>query len=65
MVALFAELIGGRIGREPHDPLVQGFAGAAIGIAIAAWTANRDLGRPAALAILELGIGPLGTGFLP
>ncbi len=64
-VGLFAELIGERWARDPHDPLVQAAAGAVVGVAIAAWSADRDLGRPAALRILEVGLNGLEVGLLP
>jgi len=44
-VGVVAELIGERWGREPHDLLVQAAAGGVVGMAIAAWSADRDLGR--------------------
>ena len=64
-VGLYAELIGERWGRDPHDPLVQGAAGAVVGVGIAAWSADRDLGRAAALHILEVGLQALEDGFRP
>ncbi len=65
MVGLFAELIGEDWGRDPHDPLVQAAAGGVVGIGIAAWTADRDLGREAAFAILARGMRALEAGFRP
>ena len=64
-VGLLAELIGDQWGREPHDPLVQAAAGGVIGIGIAAWSADRDQGRPAALRILEVGMQGLEDGLVP
>ncbi len=64
-VGILAELIGGRWGREPHDLLVQAAAGGVVGMAIAAWSADRDLGRGAALQILEVGLQGLEDGFRP
>ena len=64
-VGILAELIGGRWGREPHDLLVQAAAGGVVGIAIAAWSADRALGRGAALRILDVGLQGLEDGFRP
>lgn len=64
-VGLFAELIGERWHRDPHDPLVQAAAGGVVGIGVAALTADRDLGREAALRILEVGLQGLEDGFRP
>jgi AcrR family transcriptional regulator len=64
-VGLFAELIGERWRRDPHDPLVQAAAGGVVGVGIAAWTADRDLGREVALGILEVGLEGLEDGFRP
>lgn len=64
-VGLFAELIGEGWARDPHDSLVQAAAGGVVGIAIAAWSADRDLGRPAALRILEVGLQGLEDGLRP
>ncbi len=64
-VGLVAQLIAERWGRHPHDPLVQGAAGGVVGVAVAAWSADRDLGRPAALRILEEGLEGLERGFVP
>ncbi len=65
LVGLLAELIGERWGRDPHDSLVQAAAGGVIGIGIAAWSADRDLGRAAALRILEVGMQGLEVGLAP
>jgi len=62
-IGLFAELIGGRWGRDPHDTVVQAASGGVVGIGIAAWTADRDLGRDAALRILDVGLRGLEDGF--
>ncbi len=62
-VGLLAELIGERWRRDPHDPLVQAAAGSVIGVAIAGWTAERDLGRDAALRIIDTGMDGLKRGF--
>jgi AcrR family transcriptional regulator len=64
-VGLFAELIGEEWGRAPHDDLVQAAAGSVVGVAVAAWSADRDLGREAALRILSVGMGALEEGFRP
>ncbi len=64
-VGVFAELIGERWGRDPHDTTVQAAAGGVVGVAIAAWTADRDLGREAALRILEVGLRGLKEGLHP
>jgi AcrR family transcriptional regulator len=64
-VGLFAELIGEEWGRAPHDDLVQAAAGSVVGVAVAAWSADRDLGREAALRILSVGMGGLEEGFRP
>lgn len=64
-VGLFAELVGERWGRDPHDTAVQAASGAVVGVGIAAWTADRDLGRDAALRILEVGLRGLEQGFSP
>lgn len=64
-VGVFAELIGERWGRQPHDALVQAAAGAVVGVAMAAWSADRDIGRAAALEILEVGLQGLETAFRP
>lgn len=65
IVGLLAELIGERWDRHPHDALVQAAAGGVVGVMVAAWTADRDLGRPAALSILEVGLQGLEDGFIP
>jgi hypothetical protein len=44
---------------------VQAASGAVVGVGIAAWTADRDLGRDAALRILEVGLRGLEQGFSP
>jgi len=62
-VGLFAELIGEEWGRAPHDDLVQAAAGSVVGVAVAAWSADRDLGREAALRILSVGMEALEEGF--
>lgn len=62
-VGLYAELIGEQWGRDPHDAVVQAAAGGVVGVGIAAWTADRDLGRAAALGILEVGMHGLEEGF--
>lgn len=64
-VGMLAEIVGERWGREPHDPLVQAAAGAIVGIGIAAWSADRDLGRERALEILDVGLHTLDDGFRP
>lgn len=64
-VGLFAELIAERWGRDPHDTAVQAAAGGVVGVGIAAWTADRDLGREAALRILETGLRGLESGIRP
>jgi AcrR family transcriptional regulator len=64
-VGLFAELIGERWGRHPHDPLVQAAAGSVVGVGMAAWTADRDIGRSAALEILGVGLQGLEGAFRP
>lgn len=64
-VGVIAELIGERWGRDPHDPLVQASAGGVVGVGVAAWSADRDLGREAALQILEVGLQGLEDGFRP
>ncbi len=64
-VGLFAELIGERWGRDPHDLLVQAAAGGVVGVGMAAWTADRDLGRVAALRILDIGMQGLEGPFRP
>jgi len=64
-VGLFAELIGRRWGRDPHDTTVQAASGGIVGVGIAAWTADRDLGRDAALRILEVGLKGLEQAFRP
>jgi AcrR family transcriptional regulator len=64
-VGLFAELIGESWARDAHDPLVQAAAGAVVGVALAALSADRDLGRPAALQILETGMQALEEAFRP
>lgn len=64
-VGLIAELVGGRWGRDPHDPLVQAAAGGVVGVAVAAWTADQDLDRESALLILETGLQGLEDGFRP
>ena len=64
-VGLFAELIGERWHRHPHDPLVQAAAGGVVGVGMAAWAADRDLGRAAALEILDVGLQGLEGAFLP
>jgi AcrR family transcriptional regulator len=61
----FATLIGARWGSDPHDPLVQAAAGSVVGIAIAAWSADRDLGRRDALRILHVGLQSLEAAFRP
>jgi AcrR family transcriptional regulator len=65
LVGVLAELIGERWEREPHDPLVQAAAGSVVGIAIAAWAADRDVGRASALQILEVGMRGLEDGLVP
>ena len=60
-----AELVAERWGRDPHDPLVQAAAGSVVGIGMAAWTADRDLGRAAALEILDVGLQGLEEAFRP
>jgi len=64
-VGIFAELIGERWGRDPHDATVQAAAGGVVGVGIAAWSADRDLGRAAALRILEVGLEGLEAGLRP
>jgi len=64
-VGLIADLIGEQWGRDPHDPLVQAAAGGVVGVGVAAWSADRDLGRVAALRILEVGMQGLEDGFRP
>jgi AcrR family transcriptional regulator len=64
-VGLFAELIAERWSSDPHDPLVQAAAGGVVGVGMAAWTADRDLGRAAALEILGVGLGGLERAFRP
>jgi AcrR family transcriptional regulator len=64
-IGLVAQLIGERWGRDPHDPLVQAAAGSVVGVGLAAWTADRDLGREEALRILRNGFDGLKRGFRP
>ena len=64
-VGLFAELIAEHWGRDAHDPLVQAASGAVVGVGMAAWSADRDLGRAAALRILETGMQGLEEAFRP
>lgn len=64
-VGLFAELIGDRWNRDPHDPLVQAASGGVVGISVAAWSADRDQGRARALQILEVGLQGLEDGLRP
>jgi AcrR family transcriptional regulator len=64
-IGLVAQLIGERWGRDPHDPLVQAAAGSVVGVGLAAWTADRDLGRDEALRILRDGFEGLKRGFRP
>jgi AcrR family transcriptional regulator len=64
-IGLVAQLIGERWGRDPHDPLVQSAAGSVVGVGLAAWTADRDLGRDKALRILKDGLDGLKRGFRP
>lgn len=64
-VGLFAELIAERWGRDPHDPLVQAAAGGVVGVGVAAWSADRDVGREAALRIIEVGMDGLEEAFRP
>jgi AcrR family transcriptional regulator len=64
-VGVFAEVIADRWGREPHDPLVQAAAGAVVGVGMAAWSADRDLGREPALRILDVGLQGLEIAFRP
>lgn len=64
-VAILAELIGEKWGREPHDPLVQAAAGGVVGVGIAAWSADRDLDRATALRILDVGLQGLEDGLRP
>jgi AcrR family transcriptional regulator len=64
-VGLFAALIGERWGRDPHDAQVQAAAGAVVGVGLAAMSADRDLGRAAALRILETGMDGLEQAFCP
>jgi AcrR family transcriptional regulator len=65
IIGLLAELIGERWDRPPHDPLVQAAAGGVVGVALAAITADRDVGRPAALGILRVGMQGLEDGLVP
>ncbi len=64
-VGLYAELIGDRWRRDPHDTVVQAASGGVVGVGIAAWSADRDLGRDAALRILDVGLRGLEDGFRP
>jgi AcrR family transcriptional regulator len=64
-VGVFAALIGARWRRDAHDSLVQAAAGAVVGVAIAAWSADRDVGRATALEILHVGLQGLEKAFLP
>ncbi len=64
-VGLIAELIGERWARDPHDTTVQAASGGVVGVGIAAWSADRDLGRDAALRILDVGLRGLEEGFRP
>ena len=64
-VGLLADLIGERWKRDPHDAAVQAAAGGVVGVGIAAWSADRDLGREAALEILEVGLRGLEEGLRP
>jgi AcrR family transcriptional regulator len=64
-VGLYAELIAEHWGRDPHDPLVQAASGAVVGVGMAAWSADRDLGRAAALRILHVGMQGLEEAFRP
>lgn len=65
LVGLVAELIGDRWSRDPHDTLVQAAAGGVVGMVIAAWSADRDQGRDAALRILDRGLDGLERAFQP
>ena len=64
-VGVFAALIGARWRRDAHDSLVQTAAGAVVGVAIAAWSADRDLGRASALGILHVGLQGIEKAFPP
>jgi AcrR family transcriptional regulator len=65
LVGLIAAFVGERWGRDPHDPLVQSASGGVVGVLMAAWAADRDLGRTAALRILDVGLQGLEDGFRP
>lgn len=64
-VGLYAELIAEHWDRDPHDALVQAASGAVVGVGMAAWSADRDLGRSAALRILHVGMQGLEDAFRP
>lgn len=64
-VGLYAELIAEHWGRDPHDALVQAASGAVAGVGMAAWSADRDLGRATALRILHVGLQGLEEAFRP
>ena len=65
IIGILAELIGEQWRRQPHDPLVQAAAGGIVGVGIAAWSADRDLGRVTALRILDVGMQGLEDGLRP
>ena len=65
IIGILAELIGEQWRRGPHDPLVQAAAGGVVGVWIAAWSADRDLGRVTALRILDVGLQGLEDGIRP